>query len=779
VPLKTSEVVLTQQQDSEFNYLDLFSYSAILLLPFLLLQINDSWIFSKPTLFVDSWVYSGLHLHLREFLKAFGETYYASRVPWTMPGWLLHSIFDDEHALYVLHFGVFYFACLSLYYAIRSIFSNRAAAFATILVMGTQSYFLYAIGWDYVDGVSITWVLASIAALSGAAIRKHWRIAAIVWGATICVTVSLYILLVLFVPIEIGMFVLLNRFAGKRPLAAVGALTFSGGVAATVGMGLINWRLGGPFLYILAQFDVLPAVAANRFRYDLPLTQWVWTSPWLLLPAIGFAFSSLFVWLHRKSVLQKLRSADSTLDWEISQYVCCLADLAASLMFVGLEVDHFYVLQIDYRANSLLPFVFLVIGGTLAAICKPLYRARELGVFVALAAIALAPWVLANHGLIFPREELFQANPMLVVGWIIGGAVLMAFVVQRLYRGTAAAVLIVFFSIISVGAPIAVFAFPPNPAYKQQTLAVFDASREVARYDSDVRARFWFDLNDPDGRDFRDVASTYLYEYSLVNEAFPKLAAADGRRAPIAPGDRIIFLTSRGNPISLANAALSDENIVFDQVAEIPIHRPGVAFTIVVADAKTDRSRTASVVVGDDAWPETLRLGPPTSKDVSLVGLATRQLFRSDMDTDSGWEINRYGSSGGLSIHPSCLSAGDSCGQYSSGDTRDHLASHFLALPAGKPALVFFSIWVKPLQEAGKFRVFLQNKDYELLAGSGELATRNDGWKLYGGWLDVSNAQELRIVVIDSVGSTLLLDKAELVEVTTDHPVRPREEKQE
>src|ERR1700719_5427288 len=145
----------------KFDYFEVYYCLAILSLPFLLLRINDSWIFHYPVS-IDAWVYSGFQLHLREFLTAFGGTYYASRVPWTVPGWLLHLIFSDEHALYVLHFGVFYLAAFSLYHAIGNIFANRAAAFTTALVMGTHAYFLVAVGWDYVDGYSIAWLLASL-----------------------------------------------------------------------------------------------------------------------------------------------------------------------------------------------------------------------------------------------------------------------------------------------------------------------------------------------------------------------------------------------------------------------------------------------------------------------------------------------------------------------------------------------------------------------------------------------------------------------------------------
>src|SRR6266436_3979150 len=104
--MKTMQAIPRVRRHPKFDSRDAFSFLAIALLPFILLTINNTWIFCTVSGAIDPWVYSGFHLHLPEFLQAFGSTYYASRVPWTVPGWLLHSALDDEHALYLLHFSV-------------------------------------------------------------------------------------------------------------------------------------------------------------------------------------------------------------------------------------------------------------------------------------------------------------------------------------------------------------------------------------------------------------------------------------------------------------------------------------------------------------------------------------------------------------------------------------------------------------------------------------------------------------------------------------------------
>jgi hypothetical protein len=578
----------------EFDRVDLFSRLTIVLLPFVLLAINDNWVFSKPV-WIDRWIYSGFHLHLPEFLRAFGNTYYASRLPWTAAGWVLHSVFDDATALCVLHFAVFYLAVFSLYAAVRAIFANNAAAGAAALLMGTHTYFLMAVGWDYVDGASLACMLAGFAALAGAAIMPHWRLAAFLWGVSVCAMVSMYILLVLLVPVQIGLFLLLNRFRGKRSNLAATALFVAGGLVAMLLLGLINWLFGGPFHYWMGQINSLLGVANNRSKWEVPFVDWASSAPWLFVAVCSFAFSFAYVLLHFKSVSKKMHSGQSVADTEVSLFLCCLADVAASLIYAGLQADRFYVLQMDYNADALLPFAYLTIGGALAAMIKASGRpSRQLGFLSVVAAIVVGPWILATLGYIFPRASLFDGLAA-EIGWVAMGSALLLLVVQKSYRLWGAVLAIAFFSIVNLGAPSHGLDYPPDPAYKLKTLAVYDASRSVSHFNPDARARFWFNENDPQAALLRDVVSSYLYAYRLVNDQFPSLIAADGRTKSVEPGQRIILLTSTDEDVvALANAAVANQNLLFEQVARVEIRRAGVAFHIIVTDVKISPAILAS-----------------------------------------------------------------------------------------------------------------------------------------------------------------------------------------
>ena len=574
--------------------LDRWSVLTIVVLPIVLVVINDNWLFIDPRVLInDPWIYSGFHLHLPEFLKRFGGTYYASRVPWIISGWLLHAVFDDERAFYILHFAFIYLALFSLYLAVRTIFDSAVGAAAGALLMGADLYFLVAAGWDYVDGPANAFLLAGLAALAGAAIRSRWRLMAFLWGMTTCATVSLYILLAVLVPVQIGLFLLLNRVRGRRPVLSVAAFFAAGNAAAMLLFGLLNWLLGGPFLYILSQILALQAVAQNRVLHYRPILEWAWGAHWLLVTAIVFAFACAYALMHVQSAARRIREGRLAPDVETALFICCVADIAATLVFAGLEVDQFYLLQMYYRANALLPFVYLATGGALAVAVKPLALPRQ-AVFLGMAAIiAVMPWVLVSVGHVLPAWTLFDP-PALELGWIVAGALvwLLAVVAGPAFRLGRAVVAVLILSAVNLGVNASDLEHPPSALYKAETLSIFDASRAIAPFNADVRARFWYDGKAAEGAVFKAIATTYLYEYSLVNEDFPRLPAIDGQTKPISPGERIIVLApANEDAIAAANAAVAGQGLAFAKVAKIDIRRRGVAFDVTIADVKRDPAK--------------------------------------------------------------------------------------------------------------------------------------------------------------------------------------------
>jgi hypothetical protein len=241
----------------------------------------------------------------------------------------------------------------------------------------------------------------------------------------------------------------------------------------------------------------------------------------------------------------------------------------------------------------------------------------------------------------------------------------------------------------------------------------------------------------------------------------------------------LVLITDNKYEFGAANEKMTNAGMPLSLYGQDFVSERGVSYWLTYARVLTrvsptgtgnpaSPSRIPSVTVGADGWPETIRFGLQPSDQVSLVGPATRQLFRWETGSNTGWEINRYGPLGGLTVQRDCPSVSDSCGLYTSGNPRDHLASRYSTLSALRSPLVFFSIWARRLQASGSFRVFVQNEGYEVVAEGRELASRDDGWELYGNWLNVPGGQKLRIQVTTTGGPPVLLDKAELLEIAVE-----------
>src|SRR5262249_7589238 len=129
----------------------------LLILPVLLLTINHHWVFSD-TRRIDPWVYFGYYLNLPNHLHAFGGTYYGTRLSTIIPGYLAYQLLPPLAANYILHLILDYASVLSLYMILSQTLSRRAG-FLAATCMGCHFFFLQAIGWDYVDGFSIAYLL--------------------------------------------------------------------------------------------------------------------------------------------------------------------------------------------------------------------------------------------------------------------------------------------------------------------------------------------------------------------------------------------------------------------------------------------------------------------------------------------------------------------------------------------------------------------------------------------------------------------------------------------
>ncbi|MGH7662492.1 MAG: hypothetical protein ACRENA_16435, partial [Vulcanimicrobiaceae bacterium] len=428
-----------------------------MLSPWVLLFANNSWLYSKPT-GIDRWVYSGFHVHLHELLSRFPGTYYAARAPWNLFGWAVHQLLPVEPALYVIHFFVFYLAIFSLYVAALTLFSDRLAAFAVAILYGVQRSFLIAAGWDYVDGAFTACLLLSFAALTRTALGPRWKAASFIWGSAMALVVSLYVPLVVFIPVEIGMFLLLNHLEQRRRFLPIASVFTAGGLITVALTGFFNYVAGGPLLYFAAQFGAIGGVAHIQGRYYFDPGYWLSRASWLFAPSIAAVLGIIYT---IRSETPRLRAV-------------ALACLGATLIYCALQLAKFPVFQYEHTSNPLIATDFLLVGGALALITRRIpLQLHGIG-YIACFVITFLPWWLSRYGIMLP-------DPVLLEGFGIEAATVLVAVLLTLFSPRLAAfgfvATLCYYSAVSfLTQNTRLMAFPENPAYREGTLAVFDAA---------------------------------------------------------------------------------------------------------------------------------------------------------------------------------------------------------------------------------------------------------------------------------------------------------------
>ncbi len=76
---------------------------------------------------IDPWLYTALWTNFDQIQSAFGSTYYASRLPWIVPGYLANQLFDPETAYLIVHVCFFMTGGLLLYVMCRRYFGRIPA----------------------------------------------------------------------------------------------------------------------------------------------------------------------------------------------------------------------------------------------------------------------------------------------------------------------------------------------------------------------------------------------------------------------------------------------------------------------------------------------------------------------------------------------------------------------------------------------------------------------------------------------------------------------------
>jgi hypothetical protein len=504
----------------------------ILSLPWMILRFDRTWLFAYSASsygFIDPWVYFGYFLDLTQHLRTLKGAYFTTRLSWILPGAAVYHVFPPLIAPYVLHLALFYAATVSLYLILKQTVSTRAAILGTLL-MGCHAYFLRSMGWDYVDGVAITYMLVTLCALTYAAKSAHARPWLVAVGALVALTLYAQLFLIVFSPWALGYYQFARREPRRDPVVA-GWKPFAWGFAGiTAILGTFNMVVNGRFFFFVNSMAMAAKLVVNHNPYNDSTFRWLAQASWLVLPLVALVGAILC--LRRRHSILSVSNAAFLLFWQ--RYLV----LSVSMM-VFWELIGQPVLQLSFYASYLIPASFLALASQMEPVLRNLSRRQFLLLSGCALFLSLLPfwipvqsqlmWELQGHPLLFPilagitavaviRKPIRHANTLGVLLLCVALAILTAVNGTRTWgrRGQV-----------------------DDPAFQEQAfLTIVDSVRMIQELDPKGTLFFWYDGDGKLGRLYRSVASTYGWSYRLQSESFPEVG-------PIVPplGRRIVILS--------------------------------------------------------------------------------------------------------------------------------------------------------------------------------------------------------------------------------------------
>ena len=124
----------------------------------------------NATGYLDPWFYTGYFTNFSNLQRFYRETYYFSRLPWTIPGLLAFQAATPLVASLVLTVTIVATSIISLYFAVRWHYGTAPAVLASLALM-TNPYFYSTAAWHYPNGASVAYAFLA----AGCALRPAGR----------------------------------------------------------------------------------------------------------------------------------------------------------------------------------------------------------------------------------------------------------------------------------------------------------------------------------------------------------------------------------------------------------------------------------------------------------------------------------------------------------------------------------------------------------------------------------------------------------------------------
>jgi hypothetical protein len=498
---------------------------------------------------VDPWVYTALFTNFHFIYGLFWNTYYASRLPWVVPGLLLHRLLPDHAAYFALHAVFFIGGGVAAFLLVRQFLGRLAGFTAYALLLGNQLYY-NAQAWNYVDGAVVTYLLAAFA--FGTTTADGHRRAASMFAAgffaTAAVATNLFVaVLALGLPL---LYLAVNGRKARGWHVTRDAFAAAAGVVVLlVGGGLFASLNGAQFWFLGPQIRAISAIDPGVFRsatYD-----WVGRTPRLIAPLLLLAVGAFL--LPRAFRLDPNRR-------RVRFALAAYGYLAmAELYFVAFELAGGAPLEYAFYESLQLPAIALGAAAVVYAVAVTVEGLRVRLLLLALAVVSgIAPLLIVY----------LPDSPSLVgsSGTAVTAAVSVAALVcagfwryggRRSAQLTAGAVV----ALLAFGVGYATASSPDvfaSGASNRRNGNVYDVGRELIafmRHNGFQRTTpfFWYDQHE--ASELRELQSLYFYSYTYLGLSMPRIDSDFRFREQLYQPRTIVLLclnpSCRGGPAAL------------------------------------------------------------------------------------------------------------------------------------------------------------------------------------------------------------------------------------
>lgn len=504
----------------------------VLAIPAGILVLDHQWIF--PGAQRDAWIYLGYFKAAPEWIKAFPEAYFGSRLSVILPGFLLHSLLPTLAAHLLLHLALAELALLSFYGVARELFGRPTALLATIC-LGCQPFFLFSVGENYVDGFGIAYFLAALLAATAAA-RGQWKPGLLAAGALGAAVVTANLYYVIYLPVVAVHFIVLNRTASRRPLLQSFVFATAGASGTFLAFSIVNRIMGGRFLFLIPSTAFATTLVKSANPFWIPPATWLPHATWLVFPAmvlLGALVTVISLRIHpRKEPTGPV----------LYTQVLFIGFLA--MMFASFPLNATGVFQHYFYASLMLPLAALAIAGQLS-LARDRDPRRSLH-FAWIAGVVL----VASFAITTPKSLLAHQGPIVLVP-LLAFLPAIAVVISRMTDTAARLVFVLSLAASSIAARDLFHHRGDFDRFGGDRARIFlQLDRSVSAYRSFDRSGalfFWFDQAEEKGLLFDMIAATSLSGSRIVSMGFPLFGpgGVTANGTPVAPGMRIVVLSAR------------------------------------------------------------------------------------------------------------------------------------------------------------------------------------------------------------------------------------------